>query len=77
MDRFLKLRGTAFTDPKSYFSTYANLTDEEARETAKTIWHNINLPNLQENIKGTRPRATLVLRKGADHRVRDIFLRKI
>ena len=77
VDRFLKLRGTAFTDPKSYFSTYANLTDEEARETAKTIWHNINLPNLQENIKGTRPRATLVLRKGADHRVRDIFLRKI
>ena len=77
VDRFLKLRGTAFANPKSYFRTYADLTDKEARETAKTIWHNINLPNLEKNIKGTRPRATLVLRKGADHRVRHIFLRKI
>lgn len=75
--RFLKLRKTAFADPKSYFNTYAGLTDAEARETAETIWQGINLPNLKENIEPTRPRATLVLHKGKNHRVQDIYLRKI
>lgn len=75
--RFLKLRETAFSDPNSYFSNYANLSDSEATETAKSLWRSINLPNLIENIQPTRPRATLALRKGSDHRVQDIFLRKI
>src|SRR5262245_59751083 len=34
VDRFLTLRGTAFSDPKSYFHRYARLTDEEAVKTA-------------------------------------------
>src|SRR5207247_1735052 len=37
VDRFLTLRGTAFSDPKSYFHRYARLTDEEAIETATSI----------------------------------------
>jgi type I pantothenate kinase len=45
--------------------------------TATRIWSTINLINLRENILPTRPRADLVLRKGADHRVRSVFLRKI
>lgn len=77
VDRFLQLRQTAFTNPDSYFRNYASLTDAEAIETAKNIWRSINLPNLVENIAPTRPRATLVLRKDADHLIEDIFLRKI
>lgn len=77
VDRFLKLRETAFTDPRSYFRNYANLSDEAAEATARTIWRTINKPNLVENIQPTRPRATLVLRKGADHRIEKVYLRKI
>src|SRR5437870_5665373 len=61
VDRFLTLRGTAFSDPKSYFHRYARLTDEEAIATASSIWTRINLVNLHENILPTRQRAHLIL----------------
>jgi type I pantothenate kinase len=77
IDRFLSLRDGAFRDPRSYFHRYATLTDHEARATAARIWETINLVNLRENLLPTRPRADLVLRKGADHFVRSVFLRKL
>jgi len=77
VDRFLTLRGTAFRDPKSYFHRYATLSDEEAVETAVTIWTRINLLNLNENILPTRQRADLILKKGMDHMVQDVALRKL
>ena len=77
IERFFSLRNGAFKDPKSYFHRYASLTDEEARQTATRIWNTINLVNLRENILPTRPRADLVLRKGTDHKVRSVFLRRL
>jgi type I pantothenate kinase len=77
VDRFLKLRETAFRDPESYFHRYAALTDEEAVATAEAIWARTNEVNLVENVRPTRGRATLVLRKGSDHGVRRVLLRKI
>jgi len=77
IDRFLSLRDGAFRDPKSYFHRYASLTDAEARATARRIWETINFINLRENLLPTRPRADLVLRKGADHLVHSVFLRKL
>lgn len=76
-DRFLKLQAGAFANPASYFHRYASLSPAEARETARTIWNRINGPNLSQNILPTRSRATLVLRKNADHAVDTILLRKI
>ena len=77
VDRFLALRQTAFADPASYFHRFAALSDADARATATSIWHGVNLPNLVENIVPTRGRATLVLQKGEDHAVRRIRLRKL
>ncbi len=77
IDRFLALRGTAFADPSSYFHRYASLSDEEAAETAGRIWDEINEPNLLQNILPTRDRADLVLRKGRDHTVEEVRLRKL
>ncbi|MGN6783098.1 MAG: type I pantothenate kinase [Marmoricola sp.] len=76
-DRFLRLRGTAFRDPASYFARYASLTHDEAVDEAGRIWDTINGPNLRENVAPTRSRATLVLRKDADHSVRWVRLRKL
>ncbi|VXC32044.1 type I pantothenate kinase [Aeromicrobium sp. 9AM] len=77
VDRFLTLRKTAFADPASYFHRYSALTDDEAEARAGELWDTINLPNLRENIQTTRGRASLVLRKGPDHSVDWVRLRKI
>ncbi|WP_231367276.1 MULTISPECIES: type I pantothenate kinase [unclassified Schaalia] len=76
VDRFLKLRQTAFSREDSFFRTYAGLTDVEAESTARMIWAAINLPNLRENILPTRERATMIFTKGEDHRVESLYLRK-
>jgi type I pantothenate kinase len=77
VDRFLRLRETAFADPSSYFHRYAALSDTAARERALAIWGRTNEPNLLENILPTRERARLVLEKGPDHTVTRIRLRKL
>ena len=77
VERFLRLRETAFLDPASYFAKYARLTPDEAVAEAERIWDTINGPNLRENILPTRSRASLVLRKDRDHSVRYVRLRKL
>jgi type I pantothenate kinase len=77
VERFLALRGTAFADPASHFHHYAELPDEQARAEAERLWQRTNEPNLITNILPTRPRATLVLRKDADHRISRVRLRKL
>jgi type I pantothenate kinase len=77
VDRFLTLRGTAFTDPASYFHRYAKLSDHEAVATATSIWERINLVNLHENILPTRQRADLILTKNASHLVEQVALRRL
>lgn len=77
VERFLRLRETAFRNPESYFHRYAELGEAEAIARAESIWDEINGPNLRQNIKPTRDRATLVLRKGPDHAVTRVRLRKV
>jgi type I pantothenate kinase len=76
-DRFLRLRETAFRNPASYFARYGDLSEDEAVDESRRIWDTINGPNLEENVQPTRSRATLVLRKDADHSVRYVRLRKV
>jgi type I pantothenate kinase len=77
VERFLRLRETAFAEPSSYFHRFAALSDREAERTATAIWQEVNEPNLLDNILPTRGRATLVLHKGPDHGVRSVRLRKL
>jgi type I pantothenate kinase len=77
VDRFLTLRGTSFSDPKSYFHRYSKLSDAEAVEVATSIWSRINLVNLHDNILPTRQRADLILKKGESHLVEDVALRRL
>jgi type I pantothenate kinase len=77
VERFMRLRQTAFRDPASYFHRYAALSEEEALATGLSIWRTINLINLRENILPTRQRADLILRKGENHAVETVALRKL
>lgn len=77
IDRFLSLRETVFQHPDSFFRHYAHLTYREAIATAASIWLEINGRNLRENIEPTKGRAALILRKGSDHRVTSVALRRL
>jgi type I pantothenate kinase len=77
ISRFMRLRETAFRNPDSFFHRYSHLSDNAARAIAEGLWTNINLKNLRENIKPTRPRADLILRKGPNHLVEEVGLRKL
>ena len=77
VERFKALRGTVFNDERSFFHHFAALDDAEAVDIATVIWRDINGRNLADNIFPTRERADLILRKGADHRVAEVRLRKI
>src|SRR4029079_4335243 len=77
LERFKRLRETAFQDPASYFHRYAEVSEAEAMKVGEGLWKRINLVNLTENILPTRPRADLILRKSASHRVEEVALRRI
>lgn len=76
VERFLQFRQSAFADPRSYFKHFAELTDDEAVAMATKIWDSINGPNLTQNILPTRERAHLILKKGAQHSLEQVLLRK-
>ncbi len=77
VERFQRLRKTAFRDPASYFHRYASVDDAEAEAIAEGLWNRINLVNLRENILPTRPRADLILVKGENHAVDRVALRRL
>ena len=77
VERFMRLRDTAFQDPDAYFHRYAQLDEAAARDTAQTLWDTINLVNLRDNILPTRQRADLILTKGDDHGTMAVHLRKL
>jgi type I pantothenate kinase len=77
LSRFRKLRETAFQDPDSYFHRFTQVPEEEALEYGAKIWRTVNRSNLEENVLPTRGRATLILRKGPDHKAQRLSLRKL
>ena len=77
MERFFRLRETAFKDPTSFFRRFAAMSEAEAGEYGRMVWRTINLPNLLENVLPTRKRADLILKKGKSHLIEDVQLRRV
>ncbi|WP_099867062.1 type I pantothenate kinase [Pararhizobium haloflavum] len=77
VERFMRLRETAFKNPQSFFNRYATISHDAARAVAEGLWQNINLKNLRDNILPTRPRANLILKKGENHLIEQVALRKL
>lgn len=76
INRFLKFRQGAFSNPDSYFHNYSKLPEPEAVNIATQLWNEINGLNLQQNILPTRERASLIMTKSANHAVKSVRLRK-
>ncbi len=77
LTRFMRLKESRFTDPRSYFHKYAGISFEEAETCARGLWERINLKILRENVGPTKMRADLILVKGDDHRIREVALRRV
>tara|TARA_R110002124_G_scaffold109676_12_gene262900 strand:+ start:32988 stop:33938 length:951 start_codon:yes stop_codon:yes gene_type:complete len=77
MERFFRLRETAFKDPTSFFRRFAEMDEEEAGEFGRMVWRTINLPNLLDNVLPTRGRADLILKKGKSHHIEHVQLRRV
>ncbi|GAE31238.1 type I pantothenate kinase [Alkalihalobacillus hemicellulosilyticus] len=77
IERFKLLRNTAFQKSESYFHQYRDLSDQEAEEISRGIWQSINAINLEENIRPTRHRADMILKKGAGHKVKEVRLKNL
>jgi type I pantothenate kinase len=77
LERFMLLKTTAFRNPRSYFHRFSDLEEQEAKAFASDIWERINLVNLVTNVAPTRERAQVVMQKGPDHRVQEVWLRRV
>jgi type I pantothenate kinase len=76
-ERFMTHQATTFRNPDSYWHHLADVSREEAQTKAKALWADINMRNLIDNIQPSRARADLVIRKGADHRVQHLWMRRL
>ncbi len=77
IDRVVKFSQTTFRDPNSYFYYLSKMKPEEIHQFAERIWKEINEINLFQNILPYRERAQLILKKGANHLVEQVKLRKL
>ena len=76
--RFLSLRDTAFRDPRSYFTRYAELSHDEAvRQAESSVGHHQRAEPGRPTSCRPAERATAILRKGRDHRVEWVRIRKV
>lgn len=77
LERIFRLRNLAFSYPHAYFHQFASMPDDELEARGRDIWRRVNLPNLRDNIAPTRSRADIVLRKGPEHKISEVWLRKL
>ena len=69
VERFLALWKAAESDPRSFYARFRSLSEDEADAFARSVWTQINLPNLRDSITRGRDAADLVVQKAADHRL--------
>jgi type I pantothenate kinase len=77
VERFMLLKNTAFRNPRSFFHRFSEMEESEAKAFANDIWERVNLVNLVKNVAPTRERAQVVMQKGPDHRVQEVWLRRV
>lgn len=77
IDRVIKFSQTIFKQPDSYFYFLSKMKPEAVRQFAERTWKEINEVNLFQNILPCRERARLILKKGGDHSIQQVKLRKL
>ncbi|MCP0887901.1 type I pantothenate kinase [Ligilactobacillus sp. WILCCON 0076] len=76
LERFDMLLDIAKKDRKNYYYGYAIGDRSAADAMALDVWQKINHPNLHEYILPTRNRADLIMSKGKNHLISELYLKK-
>jgi type I pantothenate kinase len=77
LTRFRQLWQAGVDDETSFFHRFAGMGEPQVDELARAVWRSVNVVNLREHIRPARPRARVVIEKGADHSLIDISVRSI
>jgi len=77
LDRVLQFWKGPFQQKDSYFNYLTKMNQEEVVKFSEKVWREINEENLYQNILPYKYRAKLILHKGNDHLVDQVFLRKL
>lgn len=72
--RFLEFWRAAEHDPRSFYARFRGLDGDQAAQLARTVWTQVNLPNLRDHIVKARDVADIVVRKRADHAIEAVSL---
>ncbi len=76
MERFDLILDKAKDKPEDYYHAYAIGDRDVAHKMAEDLWNDVNHKNLHSYILPTRNRADLILNKGKNHLVDELYLRK-
>jgi type I pantothenate kinase len=69
LSRFCQLFRAGVDDKSSFFHRFAGMGEHQVDELGQAVWRSVNAVNLHEHIRPARPRARVVIEKGADHSV--------
>ena len=76
LERFQTLLKLAEKDPNNYYHRFTQMPFNQVLAIAQDTWKNINLANLEKYIEPTRSRADIILHKGQNHEIDEIYLKK-
>ena len=76
LERFQTLLKLAEKDPNNYYHRFTKMPFNQVLAIAQDTWKNINLANLEKYIEPTRSRADIILHKGQNHEIDEIYLKK-
>lgn len=77
VDRFMKFRVQAASNPDSFYSMFVDMSDSDAVATAELVWDEINGVNLREHIAPARSEATIIVTKADDHSIESIEIAEL
>ena len=70
LERFMGLWRAAESDAASFYTRFRHMSEAEATAFARSVWAQINLPNLRDHIVHARDHAHIVVHKAAGHHMR-------
>ena len=77
MERFLRLRETAFADPRSFFHRFSQMSEEEATDFGTLgLGTRSTCRTCARTSCRRAARADLILRKGRSHAIEEVALRR-
>ncbi|MGN1393202.1 MAG: type I pantothenate kinase [Succinivibrionaceae bacterium] len=76
LERFLRLREEAKTNPNCAFYMYTKMDKTKASQIASNTWDNINYKNLIKYIIPTKYKADIIISKDAEHKISNIRIKK-